>query len=360
MRRIIFFAFAIVFLGSCVGNKAKLVVEVAAIKDGKVELRYVTPDVGQGEVVDTLYKGSFKDGKISIALDNLDYNDGRKDCMLLITDNEQMKGAYLPVVLEKGRTITLLIPEGNTSKITYSGTTHAEDFTKFWNVLQKESMNMNQRNANLSAVYGNMEKAFRTYIEEYPEAEIPFILLTFIAKSMREDTQNPLLAYCNELCIESKSDNKWRNTFCDVLKSLQLARITATRLVFTAQDANDKIYSERDIKGKVILIDFWASWCKPCKDEIPHLAELYDKYKEQGLTIVSISMDAEPQKWLSYITNHPMKWLSLRGEGQTLSDRYGIEYIPFNLICDSEGNVIKKNLHGASLDAAIEEMINKQ
>ncbi|MDR0789595.1 MAG: TlpA family protein disulfide reductase [Bacteroidales bacterium] len=359
MKRCIISMFAAVVLCSCVGNKAKLIVKVEAIKEGNVELRYITPHEQEGEAMNILYKSTFKDGKIEIELDSLQFNKGRKDCMLFISDNEHIKGASLPVVLEKGRTVKLDIPVNSSGQVTYSGTKHAEVFNQFWNTIQTESVNMSQRNANLNSSYANMEKAFREYIKEYPDAEISYILLTYVVQSMRQDTENALLAYCNELCLESKSDNKWRNTFCEILQGLQLAKITATKIVFTAQDKDGNIYSERDIKGKYILIDFWASWCKPCKEEMPHLKELYTQYKDKGLEIVSISMDSKRHEWLSYLTNNPMPWLSLMGEAQTLSERYGIEYIPFNLLCDEQGNVLQKNIHGAELDNAIKVLFDK-
>ncbi|MDR1848217.1 MAG: TlpA family protein disulfide reductase [Bacteroidales bacterium] len=359
MKKVFFYFGIMVFFASCVGKEATLNVNVEAIKEGFVELRYITPHEEKAEVIDTLYKNEFKDGKITIRLNDVKWQDGRKDCMLLITDKEHLKGAYLPVVLEKGRTVTIDIPVQTDQQVRYSGTKHAEDFNSFWNAIQKESLAMGRHKANLDACYGNMEKAFRAYIEQYPEAEISYIVLTYVVQSMRDETINPLLAYCNELCNESKSNNRWRNTFCEVLKNRELASITSTRLVFTAQDLNGSIYSERDVKGKFILVDFWASWCRPCKDEIPHLKELYAKYKEQGLEILSLSMDSKQHEWRSYMTNNPMPWLSLLGEGITLSERYNIEYIPFNLICDSEGNVLQKNLHGEDLDNAIRNLFEK-
>ena len=359
MKKYIIYIFAAIVLCSCVGNKAKLVVTVEQIKEGNVELRYITPHEQEGEAVNILYKSTFKDGKIEIELDSLQFDKGRKDCMLFISDNEHIKGASLPIVLEKGRTVKLNIPSDSKGQVFYSGTKHAVVFNEFWNTIQSESAKLNQRNANSNSCYANMEKAFRGYIQEYPEAEISYILLTYIVQSMREDTENALLAYCNELCLASKAENKWRNTFCDVLQGLQLAKITATKIVFTAQDKDGKIHSEKDVKGKYVLIDFWASWCKPCKDEIPHLKKLYNQYKAQGFDIVSISMDSKQHEWLSYIDKNPMPWLSLIGEGQTLSDRYGIQFIPFNLICDEQGNVIHKNLHGEALDKALKELFDK-
>ncbi|MDR1725787.1 MAG: TlpA family protein disulfide reductase [Bacteroidales bacterium] len=349
----------IFMLISCVGNKAKLMVNVAPIKEGNMELRYITPQQNEGDAVNVLYKGDYKNGRIEITLDNVQYLDGRKDCMLFIYDNERRNGTSLPVVLEKGRTITINIPEDNNKTITYSGTKQCEYFNELWHVLQTESKNMQQRGANLNSSYANLQKAFKKYIDEYPNAEISYMLLSILVKNMQEETENPLLAYCNELCLESQSKNQWKNTFCDVLKNLQLAKITATRLVFTASDKDGKVYSERDIKGKYILVDFWASWCKPCKAEIPHLKELYAKYKSKGLEIVSISMDRNPKEWNSYLERNPFPWLSLIGDGQTLSERYGIEYIPFNLICDEEGNVLNKNLHGEQLNAAIKTFFDK-
>jgi thiol-disulfide isomerase/thioredoxin len=359
MKKIFISAFVALVFCSCVGNKAELVVSIEPLKEGRFELRYITPNQNGSDVVNTLYKGTFSKGKIEIVIDSLQYNDGRKDCMLFISGNDG-SGYSLPVVLEKGKRLNVKIEKKETNiQISYSGTSQSKDFNEFWQNLSNESQKMQQRNANLDAHYANLVKIFRKYIDEYPDAEVPYMLLAMLVQNMQKETANPLLAYCNELCIESKTQNQWRNTFCDVLKSMQLANITATKLVFTGSDRSGKVYSERDIKGKIILVDFWASWCKPCKEEIPHLKQLYTQYRAKGLEIVSLSMDKNSNEWQSYIDRNPMPWLSLLGDGQTLSERYSIEYIPFNLICDEEGNVLQKNLHGEDLENAIKTLLEK-
>ena len=89
--------------------------------------------------------------------------------------------------------------------------------------------------------------------------------------------------------------------------------------------------------GKVVLIDFWATWCGPCNEELPHMQKIAKEFAGQPLVIISVSWDADEAKWKDFIAKHEMTWLQYRDADHKLSDRFGINAIPHYFTIDSDG-----------------------
>jgi thiol-disulfide isomerase/thioredoxin len=122
-----------------------------------------------------------------------------------------------------------------------------------------------------------------------------------------------------------------------------------------------KIISLSSLKGKVVLVDFWASWCGPCRAENPNVVKLYEKYKDRGFDIFSYSLDDKKDKWISAIENDKLTWPShvsqLKGWQSDICRQFDIISIPTNYLIDRNGNVVAFNLHGAELEAALQKVL---
>lgn len=122
---------------------------------------------------------------------------------------------------------------------------------------------------------------------------------------------------------------------------------TMTSIDGTSVSALDEVK-----KHKLTIIDFWASWCGPCRAEMPHVVNLYNTFKDQGLGIIGVSLDQDRQAWQTAVEKMNMKWLQLsdlQGWDNAAARLYGVEAIPFTMLVDAEGNILATDLRGEEL-----------
>jgi len=131
----------------------------------------------------------------------------------------------------------------------------------------------------------------------------------------------------------------------------------ATEISLPAPDGN--IINLSSLKGKYVLLDFWASWCKPCRAENPTLVSNYDKYHSKGFEIYSVSLDQDKQQWINAIKTDKLSWIhvsDLKFWNSPVALQYNIQAIPANLLLDKEGKIIGKNLRGNALSSKLAEI----
>lgn len=109
---------------------------------------------------------------------------------------------------------------------------------------------------------------------------------------------------------------------------------------FSFSDAQGKMVSLSDFKGKYVLLDFWASWCSPCRDIIPELKSVYEKYKGKNFTILNVSLDKDKSKWLTALDEEKMPWTNLLDDNSTSSGLYNIQFVPMSFLLDPDGKII--------------------
>jgi peroxiredoxin len=129
---------------------------------------------------------------------------------------------------------------------------------------------------------------------------------------------------------------------------------------FTADALDGNTVRLSDYRGKVVLLDFWASWCAPCRHEMPNVKRVYDAYHAQGLEIIGISLDRAVSDARSFADEHGMSWIQVwdsQSGGPGPADQYGVTAIPMTFLIDRDGMVREIGLRGSALDAPIEGLL---
>jgi len=117
------------------------------------------------------------------------------------------------------------------------------------------------------------------------------------------------------------------------------------------------------LRGQVVLVDFWAQWCKPCRLENPHVVKAFQKYKDNGFTVYGVSLDKTKEKWVQAIEEDNLTWThvsDLKYFQSEAAQAYGINSIPFSILLDREGKIIAKNLRGNALEKALANYFEKE
>jgi len=122
-----------------------------------------------------------------------------------------------------------------------------------------------------------------------------------------------------------------------------------------------KMMKLSEMRGKIVLIDFWASWCGPCRRENPNVVKVYNRYKDAGFEILGVSLDQSKGKWLDAIQKDGLTWnhvSDLRGWKNKAAQTYGVRSIPHTVLIDKDGKIIARNLRAEALERKLEEIFN--
>ena len=143
----------------------------------------------------------------------------------------------------------------------------------------------------------------------------------------------------------------------EVLKSVAIGQIAPD---FTMNDSTGKPLTLSSLKGKILLVDFWASWCSPCRAENPNVVKAYTAYSKKGFDVLGCSFDQNREKWLKAVKSDKLAWhqvSDLKGWGNEAGKLYGINSIPANVLLDKDLKIIGRNLRGEELLAKLAEIL---
>ena len=218
--------------------------------------------------------------------------------------------------------------------------------------LQDNTMEKSQKDSIHAAnkiIAEELEDIEKQFVKDYPNTLEGVILLGVKRASWNRDTVSTIFAGMNKEIQSSEAGI----LVSEYLKSSINPQIGDKYLDFSLKNTKDETVILSQNLGTYTLIDFWASWCIPCRKENPNLIELYNKYNKRGLQIVGASMDREKSDWLTAVKDDKLPWpnvIDLVGpQSNNIFLLYDVRFVPDNLLLDKDGIIIARNLRGEDL-----------
>lgn len=145
-----------------------------------------------------------------------------------------------------------------------------------------------------------------------------------------------------------------------VLMGKSQLRVGETVSEIELPDTKDSLVKLSSLNGKVVLIDFWASWCAPCRAANPYVQKLYAKYKDKGFEVFAVSLDKKKNEWLKAIRQDKMKYTQVidnSGWNSKVAERYFVDFLPTNFLLDKTGKIVAINLDGKELFDKVKDLV---
>jgi peroxiredoxin len=174
--------------------------------------------------------------------------------------------------------------------------------------------------------------------------------------------------YTTYVAVADKLKKEWptyssAKSFISFVDKMKTTAIGQPAPEIALPNPDGQVVKLSSMKGKYVLVDFWAKWCGPCRQENPNVVRAYNKYKDKGFTVFGVSLDRSKEDWIKAIQDDGLTWThvsDLKFWQSEAAKTYGITGIPFSLLLDPNGVIIDKNLRGEALDNKLSEIFNKK
>ena len=236
-----------------------------------------------------------------------------------------------------------------------------------------------QKYKGINVLASETQEKLNTFNEEVGKIEDDQEIHDYVLGFVEQNIDNPISAYAlyqykwaftldelevlNEL-VEICGKSAYSDMTGKYVQDLQKTNPGKPFIDFTQKDVNGEDFTLSEIIGtsKVIILDFWASWCPDCRKENPNLVALYEQYKEKGLDIVSVSLDTDEAAWKKAIDDDKLSWShhvsDLKGWKNEVAQMYTVAFIPQTLIIDEDGNFLGRNLSFEELTNLVSEILD--
>ena len=329
---------------------------VEGMPDGKAIIATVN-----GSSLDTLAKADVKNGSFEF------------------TGNvSEPTGAYIMVIGQRGA-IPFMLENANitinASKtgLTVTGSEGQKIYDQFMAInttTQQEAMKLQQEYQAANGDQAKMQAVQEAYAKLMTDAQAKetelikanpdsYVSTFVIVSSMGQMEYEQLKERYNLLGEKAKASAQGKAIAAQIakLESTAIGQIAPNFTITTPEGESISLY---DIKGKVKLIDFWASWCGPCRGENPHVVEIYKEYHPKGLEIFGVSLDNNKEAWVKAIADDGLVWKhgsDLKGWQSAPAQLYSVSGIPHTVLLDENNKIIAKNLRGDELKQKIAELL---
>ena len=372
MKKIVVFLLLATTLISCsnVGKDEFLLNgTIQGIPDGKVVVLERFDDSLGAVAVDT---AKIKAGKFTFKGKTLEPE------MFSIRVETVQSNSY--IIIENGE-INLEIVKDSTFKNKFSGTYNNDQLYEFnqkgienekkkkefgKNFQAKFLLAQNQKDTvtmkKIQTDYENLEKGIKTGIEDYIKSHPKALISALLIKSLFGEFE-PNITKIETLykgLDKTIQDTKTGKSIVKNLKQFKVVKEGRRAPEFSAPNPEGKTVSLKESLGKITIVDFWASWCGPCRKESPNMVKLYAEFHDKGLNIIGVSLDDDAVKWKEAIASDKLSWVqvsNLKKWKDPIAAEYGVQAIPSTFVLNQFGVVVAKDLSGEALKAKVAELL---
>lgn len=290
-----------------------------------------------------------------------------------VFDNEEFNHNNLWLFLDTGN--ISIISKTFLSEAVVNGTSTVNDFYSYQQQIKKIA-ELENKTVNVYNEYSKAKNAEATnllldvykklqsllyneqmaFVKKNPSSLVSlFLVQDALGADMDASKGEPMFAMLSNTLQQSMQGIKIKAMIETGKKSM----VGTAAADFTQPDENGHPVLLSSFKGKYVLVDFWASWCGPCRAESPNLVKAYEKYNGKGFQIFSVSLDESKDKWLKAVNDDHYNWTQvgdMKGWNNTAARQFGVQGIPFNMLLDPNGVIIARNLRGDELVKKLEEI----
>lgn len=264
-----------------------------------------------------------------------------------------------PMFLSSGDLVSFSAEANAIEKGVLVGSAQTEELLKNFRVIHAYDVEAE----NLKKVYEYRIDSLMKEQQKYIASSIrknPYMLSNLaVIAVLPIDEYSDVYMMVDSSLMKAYPDNAFVLDFHENLRKSMVLREGSTITDIVLADENGKMYNLESLRGKVVLVDFWASWCRPCRMEIPNFKKMYDAYHQAGFEIYSVSVDNDVMAWKKALSQEQMPWTNVRDDKKIYSNMFNVSSIPFTILIDKEGKIVAKGLRGQDLSDAINETLNK-
>ncbi|TVZ14388.1 TlpA disulfide reductase family protein [Maribacter sp. MAR_2009_72] len=292
---------------------------------------------------------------------------------------EQVPG-YTAVILENG-TIEFNAQKDSMGFAEIKGTFQNESFADYMDQSRAISLQARSIQEDMKSATGEAALALQDEMtelqEEYKDFELnyakanPKALISALVldraistKAVEFEEAETIFNTFTEEIRSSQPGKKIQQNLEKLKKSAEASKNTsigAKAPDFSGPNPDGEIIALKDVMGKVTLIDFWAAWCKPCRNENPNVVAVYNKYHDKGLNVIGVSLDRTEEAWKKAIADDGLDWNHISNIAyfdDQIAQLYNVKAIPAAFLLDENGVIVAKNLRGPALEQKVAELLN--